>query len=149
MLYSWVLKIFYQPLYCSLSFFSAFPDVSHSAPASKTWHLLAVITDAYILRSSYVFTKNQIVTWLTLFIPFEFQCGNLAIGLKVHVGGLTNVHGLLTLPGVCVCVCMCVCVYVCLFVCVRACAHKQMILCHSLPEIMAVHTLCVLTRWEE
>ena len=31
----------------------------------------------------------------------------LLLGFKVYMGGLVNVHVLLTLPGVCVCVCVC------------------------------------------
>ena len=31
---------------------------------------------------------------------------------------------------------------------IHVCVHSQMILCHSVPEIMAVHMLCVLTGWE-
>jgi hypothetical protein len=54
-------------------------------------------------------------------------------GFKVYVVGLANVHGLLTLLGVCVCVCVC------------ACVHIQIIMCCSVPEIMAMHILCVLT----
>jgi len=53
-------------------------------------------------------------------------------------------------------VCLCVCARLHSSMCaVCMCVHIQMILCCSVPEIMAVHILCVLTgrgeweQWEE
>jgi len=71
----------------------------------------------------------------------------LLLVFKVYVDGLANVHVLLTLP--CVCMCMHTHTHACEHVYLCACVHTQMVLCCSVPEIMAFHILCVLTGPEE
>jgi hypothetical protein len=58
------------------------------------------------------------------------------LGFKEYVGGLANVHGLLTLPG------LCVCASIRTRVCVRMCAYSVDSLSFCSWDHGSAHTLC-------